>query len=50
MSNHSIQCSVNSCRYNDQASYCTLNDISVSNSAGSNAHMKSETECASFSA
>ncbi len=50
MSNPAIQCSVDSCRYNDHDSYCTLKDVAIGNSKVSEAHMSSETECVSFSA
>jgi hypothetical protein len=44
-----IKCNVNSCKYNDKALYCTLNDIVVGNT-NAVAHNKAETECVSFEA
>jgi len=44
-----VNCGVNSCKYNDHAMHCTLNDIIVgSDSVTGDAHTKQETECASF--
>ena len=42
-----IKCHVNQCRYNDQASHCTLKDIVVGCTTSS-PHNKCDTECDSF--
>lgn len=47
MPNQQINCSVHTCRHNNQAHACTLNDILVGNSEPS-PHEKHDTECASF--
>ncbi|MCL2356785.1 MAG: DUF1540 domain-containing protein [Defluviitaleaceae bacterium] len=42
-----INCSVSSCRHNDQTSHCNLNDINVGCSKPG-PHQCSDTECDSF--
>jgi len=48
MPNQEIKCHVQSCKYNDSSSTCTLHDIVVGTSAGQ-AHDKQGTQCDSFS-
>jgi len=45
--NSHIKCSVNQCRHNNQAQFCTLGDIVVGCSTSS-PHDKCDTECDSF--
>ncbi len=49
MGHQEIKCNVKSCKFNDHAAYCTLNNIVVGNDTPSGEpHTKHETECASF--
>ncbi len=47
MSNQTINCNVNQCRYHGQGCECTLSGITVGNSTPSPTE-KRETECDSF--
>ncbi|MCL2203876.1 MAG: DUF1540 domain-containing protein [Defluviitaleaceae bacterium] len=47
MPNQNIKCSVSRCRYNDQASHCNKNEITVGCSVSA-PHNKCDTECDSF--
>ncbi len=47
MSNQTINCNVDQCRYHDHNHYCTLSDITVGNSTP-RPKEKRETECDSF--
>ncbi|MDR1531189.1 MAG: DUF1540 domain-containing protein [Clostridiales bacterium] len=49
MSGQSINCNVNSCKYNDKATHCALSDIMVG-STNMSARTCADTECASFEA
>ena len=47
MVNGQNRCNVGSCKWNDNADYCTLESISVGNTVP-NAQNLHQTECASF--
>lgn len=46
--NLSIKCTVDSCKYHDNAGYCVLNDITVGCCNSSDPHTCEQTECMSF--
>ena len=46
--NHSIKCTVDTCKYHDCNGYCDLTDITVGCSSSTDAESAYETECMSF--